>query len=123
MLLIYHQKNISSQHMNWITITDESEIQTIFKSEDYAIIYKHSPSCMTSLMAYRQLKAEVQKATEIDIPLYIVDVLKNRKEARAIADAFDVRHESPQILLVKAGACVYDTSHENVSLKAVLKHV
>lgn len=109
--------------MNWITITDETEVQNIYKSEEYSIIYKHSPSCMTSLMAYRQLKSEVQKAQEVDIPLYIVDVLKNRKEARAIATAFDVQHESPQLLLVKAGTCVYDTSHENVSLKAVLKHV
>jgi len=109
--------------MNWITITDESEVQDIYKSEDYSIIYKHSPSCMTSLMAYRQLKAEVQKASEINIPLYIVDVLKNRKEARAIATAFDVQHESPQILLVKGGACIYDTSHENVSLKAVLNNI
>lgn len=109
--------------MNWIAITDEAEVQRIFKSEEYSIIYKHSPSCMTSLMAYRQLKAEVQRAADIDIPLYIVDVLKNRQESRAIATAFDVQHESPQILLVKNGSCIFDTSHENVSLGTVLEQL
>ena len=40
--------------MNWITINSEEEVERISKSEDYAIIYKHSPRCMTSLMAYRK---------------------------------------------------------------------
>lgn len=109
--------------MNWITITDENQIQGIFESEDYAIIYKHSPRCMTSLMAYRQLKSEVSGATDNETPLYIVDVISNRRESQAIAQIFNVVHQSPQILVVKNGQSVYDTSHENVSLRGALQHV
>jgi bacillithiol system protein YtxJ len=109
--------------MNWITITDENQIQGIFESEDYAIIYKHSPRCMTSLMAYRQLKSEVSGAANNDIPLYIVDVISNRRESQAIAQIFNVEHQSPQILVVKNGQSIYDTSHENVSLRGALQHV
>nr|WP_295925018.1 bacillithiol system redox-active protein YtxJ [uncultured Dyadobacter sp.] len=105
--------------MNWITINSEEEVDTIHKSADYSIIYKHSPRCMTSLMAYRQLKSEVS-ASDLGIPIYIVDVVQNRRESMAIANAFQVEHESPQILVVKNGECIYDASHEDVSLRASL---
>jgi bacillithiol system protein YtxJ len=109
--------------MDWISITDEEQVKDIFKSEDYAIIYKHSPMCMTSLMAYRQLKSEVNAAKDLNRPIYIVDVIKNRSESQYIASTFGVRHESPQILIVKNGENVFNTSHENVSLRAVLEHI
>ena len=103
--------------MNWITISSEAEVDHIYQSADYSMIYKHSPRCMTSLMAYRQLKSEVSAASHIHIPIYLVDVIQNRKESQAIANTFGVEHESPQLLVVKAGQCIYDASHEDVSLK------
>lgn len=109
--------------MNWITINSEEEVENIYKSADYSIIYKHSPRCMTSLMAYRQLKSEVSAIPHVDIPLYIVDVINNRKESMAIASNFQVEHQSPQILVVKNGECVYDASHEAISLKNTLSVV
>lgn len=106
--------------MNWVTINNEEEVNNIYNSPDYSIIYKHSPRCMTSLMAYRQLKSEVSAATGIEMPIYIVDVIQNRKESMAIANTFRVEHESPQILVVKNGECIYDASHEDVSLREPL---
>lgn len=103
--------------MKWIAINSEEEVEQIYKSPDYAIIYKHSPRCMTSLMAYRQLKSEVSAVSDVDIPLYIVDVISNRRESQAIASNFQVQHQSPQILVVKNGECLYDASHERVSLQ------
>lgn len=108
--------------MNWITINNEEEVQNIYKSDNYAIIYKHSPRCMTSLMAYRQLKSDVNSVPDVQIPLYIVDVIKNRKESMAIASNFKVEHESPQILVVKNGQCLYDASHEAISLMETLEY-
>jgi bacillithiol system protein YtxJ len=75
---------------------------------------------MTSLMAYRQLKSEVNAASDVQIPIYIVDVIQNRKESLAIANSFGIEHESPQILVVKNGECIYDASHEDVSLRSSL---
>lgn len=109
--------------MNWITITEQEQIQAIFDSKDFSIIYKHSPRCMTSLMAYRQLKSEVSAAAGEETPIYIVDVIGHRQVSQAIAQTFHVEHESPQIMVIKNGQSVYDTSHENVSLKEALMHV
>ncbi|KQS26809.1 bacillithiol system redox-active protein YtxJ [Dyadobacter sp. Leaf189] len=109
--------------MNWIAINSEEEVQKIHQSGEYSIIYKHSPRCMTSLMAYRQLKMDVSASPEISTPIYIVDVISNRKESMAIADSFRVQHQSPQILVVKNGECIYDASHEAVSLRDTLAHI
>ncbi|WP_439557566.1 bacillithiol system redox-active protein YtxJ [Dyadobacter sp.] len=109
--------------MNWIAINSEEEVQKIHHSGEYSIIYKHSPRCMTSLMAYRQLKMDVSASPEISTPIYIVDVISNRKESMAIADSFRVQHQSPQILVVKNGECIYDASHEAVSLRDTLSHI
>ncbi|WP_138476421.1 bacillithiol system redox-active protein YtxJ [Dyadobacter bucti] len=109
--------------MNWITVTSEEEVQGIYDSTDYSIIYKHSPRCMTSLMAYRQLKSEVSAVPNISVPIYIVDVISNRKESRVIADSFKVEHQSPQLLVVKNGECVYDSSHEDISLQDTFQFI
>jgi bacillithiol system protein YtxJ len=109
--------------MNWIAINSEEEVAKISQSAEYAIIYKHSPRCMTSLMAYRQLKMDVNAASNVETSIYIVDVISNRRESLAIADAFQVQHQSPQILVVKDGKCLYDASHEDVSLHDIMKHL
>ncbi|MCE7071951.1 bacillithiol system redox-active protein YtxJ [Dyadobacter sp. CY327] len=106
--------------MNWITINSTEEVERIYKSSEYAIIYKHSPRCMTSLMAYRQLKSDVSSVPDIDVPLYIVDVVNNRTESLSIANTFKIQHESPQLLVVKNGECVFDASHEDISLHDTL---
>lgn len=113
----------SAINMDWITITSEEQVQDIAKSNEPAIIYKHSPRCMTSLMAYRQLKSEVNGQGGLNLPIYIVDVISNRRESQFIAHTFDVEHQSPQILVVKNGQSVFDTSHEGVSLRTALTHL
>jgi bacillithiol system protein YtxJ len=104
--------------MNWIPLTNEQEIQDIIESDEYAVIYKHSTRCMVSLMALKKLKSEYN--SQFDLPFYMVDVISDREVARSVAAKFSVEHESPQLLLVKNGTCVYDASHEDVSLKPVL---
>lgn len=106
--------------MQWIAIQNEDDVTNIHQSADYALIYKHSPRCMTSLMAYRQLKMEVSNAQEVDVPLYIVDVISNRRESMFIANSFGVQHESPQLLVVKNGECLFEASHEDISLRDTL---
>lgn len=108
--------------MNWITINSTEEVEQIYNSSEYAIIYKHSPRCMTSLMAYRQLKSDVNTVPHVDVPLYIVDVVNNRTESMSIANSFKVQHESPQLLVVKNGECVFDASHEDISLRDTLSY-
>jgi bacillithiol system protein YtxJ len=39
--------------------------------------------------------------------------------SNAVADTFDVNHQSPQVLIIKDGECIYDTSHMGISYQEI----
>jgi bacillithiol system protein YtxJ len=47
--------------------------------------------------------------------VYFLDLISNREVSNAIAQKFSVHHESPQLLLIKNGECIYETSHGEIS--------
>jgi bacillithiol system protein YtxJ len=103
--------------MNWIPLKTEAELNQILTSNGPAVIYKHSTRCSISLMAFRKLKMEGGLGE--NYPHYIVDVIQDRPLSQHIAQVLQVQHESPQILLVKDGACIYNASHEEVSFSEI----
>ena len=64
-------------------------------------------------------KSRLEKAwdfTNDEITPYYLDLLEYRHISNAIAEKLNVFHESPQVLLVKNGECVYDASHLDISV-------
>ena len=45
---------------------------------------------------------------------YFLDIIKYRELSNAIADSFEIRHESPQLLVVKNGKVIADDSHYGI---------
>ena len=63
--------------------------------------------------------------SESDIIPFHLDLLMNRSLSAQIAETFQVVHESPQLLLIKNGDCIYETSHLDINtpeLKEALNH-
>jgi bacillithiol system protein YtxJ len=54
------------------------------------------------------------KADEVEV--YYLDLLQYRSISNEIAERFGVYHESPQLLLIQNGSCVYDASHLDISV-------
>ena len=48
-----------------------------------------------------------------------MDLLNYREVSNQIATLFEVEHQSPQVLLIKDGACVYHASHNAIDAQAV----
>ena len=80
---------------------------------DLAIIYKHSSRCPTSTMAMRQVKDFMAKNP--DIPVYVVDVIRDRALSRQLADDLGVQHQSPQVVVLKKGTLQAHGSHYDIS--------
>ena len=106
--------------MNWIEITDEaqlSDVKNLSKNKPQ-LIFKHSTRCSISSMA----KSRLERGTAPDgIDFYYVDLIKNRNISQAVAATFDVSHESPQVLLIKNGECVYDESHSGITMDEIVE--
>jgi bacillithiol system protein YtxJ len=50
-----------------------------------------------------------------DVPFYYLDLLNYRSISDAIALRFDVAHQSPQLLLIRKGKCVFSETHDSIS--------
>lgn len=75
------------------------------------VIYKHSATCGVSSWARREIK---QLDNPDDPPIFEVVVQEARPLSNAIAQHFQIRHESPQAILVKSGNAIFNTSHGGV---------
>ena len=83
-------------------------------------IFKHSGACGTSAQAYDELEAFLQDGGS-DADLYVVDVLANRQLSQAITARFRVRHESPQVLVIRNAEVRWHGSHFGVTAENVRK--
>ena len=78
-------------------------------SEPLAVIYKHSPICPTSSIAYGEMRSLRQFHREI--PFYVVDVVHSRPLSRYIAERLGVVHASPQAIILRGGVAAWHGSH------------
>lgn len=101
--------------MNWIPLTTEAQFDQILEksAEKPQVIFKHSTRCGTSSMVLSRL----ERSTAPDsIDFYFLDLIAYRNLSNKISEKLNVYHESPQILLIKNGECIYDESHMGISM-------
>ncbi len=105
--------------MNWISLQDEDQLTEINEKSNIRpqVIYKHSTRCGISSM----VKARLDKAKlPEDVDYYFLDIIHYRGFSNRIAETFNVYHESPQVLVIRNGECVYDESHTGINAQEIL---
>lgn len=108
--------------MNWIELTSAEQLAGIKELKGYSLLFKHSTRCSISLIVKKTLEREWEQAADT-VNLYYLDLLNFRPISAQIAANYDIRHESPQALLIKDGQCVYHASHDNISAEDILKQI
>jgi bacillithiol system protein YtxJ len=115
---IFSDASTKDNHENplrWNTLTEIKQLDEL-QSESHetpVLIFKHSTRCGISRMALKQFEKEYN-LSEDDAKPYFLDLLAYRPISSEIADRFSVIHQSPQLLLIKNGKCVYDASHSGI---------
>lgn len=106
--------------MNWNPLTHVSQIPSIdAESEnETVVIFKHSTRCSISSTALARIERKWQ-ATQ-PLKWYYLDLLQYREISNKLAEHYDVEHQSPQVLLIKNGTCVYTASHLDIDLDHIL---
>ena len=59
--------------------------------------------------------------TPDEMDFHFLDLIKYRSVSNRIADDFKVYHESPQILVIKNGECIYDESHSGIEMEEIVE--
>lgn len=104
--------------MNWIQLSQEKQLAEISErsKERPQVIFKHSTRCNISSVAKNRLdKAGAPEGVDF----YYLDLINHRNISNYIAELYKVRHESPQVLVIKNGECIYDESHMGISMQQI----
>ncbi|MBN8851242.1 MAG: thioredoxin family protein [Sphingobacteriales bacterium 50-39] len=106
--------------MNWIPLQSESQLEDILKNSSHRpqVIFKHSTRCSTSALVKNRLERAPQPQDK-EIEFYYLDLLSHRPISNKIAETFRVHHESPQVLIIRNGKCIYDESHLGISMDEI----
>jgi bacillithiol system protein YtxJ len=78
------------------------------------IIFKFSPSCPISLRKESEFDDWVSQR---EIEYVKVNVISERDISNKIAEIFNIKHESPQIIFIENGKPAYFASHYDIDLK------
>lgn len=108
----------------WNKIPESGDIEVILQNskDKPQLIYKHSHRCSICVLAKEELE-EVGIELNSITDLYMVNVINQREESNAIASKLNVRHESPQVIILKDQEIVWKGSHWNVKGKEILEQL
>ena len=84
-----------------------------------ALVYKHSTRCPVSTAAYHEVQALLRERP--DAPVWIVDVIVQRRLSQEVEGRTGVVHESPQAIVLAAGEVLWDGSHFEVTADALAR--
>ena len=104
--------------LHWKTLTSNADVDALIvrSHEIPCLIFKHSTRCAISTIAKMRLDDEWDFAPEVIEPYYL-DLIQYRSVSLYIAETFEVYHESPQVLLISDGVCIYDASHLDITIE------
>ena len=105
--------------MNWKNLENETELENLvsFSYTKPQVIFKHSTRCSISTIA----KNRIDKVDSTDIDFNYLDLIAHRSLSNLIAQKFNVHHESPQVLLIKNGECIFDESHNSIYFQEIVE--
>jgi bacillithiol system protein YtxJ len=99
------------------SIASEAELAEALAAP-IAVLYKHSPICPTSTMAYEEIRVLRRQR---EVPVFLVDVVGSRPLSRRIAERVGVMHASPQVIILLAGVAVWCASHFEVEAEQMVR--
>lgn len=96
----------------WKKLLAESDKQPV-------LLMKHSTRCPISAGAHDEFMKHVQVEALPDVRYAQVLVVEHRPVSNAVAEDTGVKHESPQVLLLKDGKAVWNISHWRITAEAL----
>ncbi len=108
--------------MNWIPLTTEEQFSELLeRSKDkLQLIYKHSTRCSLSTVIKQALDDEDPPP---GVDFYFLNVIADRALSGKIARHLHIHHESPQVILLKDGECVFSQSHFSITMDEIRREV
>jgi bacillithiol system protein YtxJ len=108
--------------MHWIHLTAEDQLQKIIvkSQEKPQVIFKYSSCCHFSEVVFQRLQKNCCSGL---IDFHFLDLNDYNHISEKVSQTFGVLHQSPQILVIHEGQCIFHESHPDISMEGILQHV
>jgi bacillithiol system protein YtxJ len=93
------------------------QFEDLLKQEDKFLFLKHSLTCPISHAAYQEYVKYAE--SNQSVPAYYLAVQDSRPLSNELAEKFNIKHESPQVLLIKNGSAVWNASHWKITNRSL----
>lgn len=99
---------------NFAPVTDLQTLDSLVEQSNNApvVLFKHSTTCPISMSAYQEM-------SRLDAPVSLIVVQRSRDISREIETRTGIRHESPQVIILRHGQPVWSASHFDITADAV----
>ena len=113
-----NQENSYEHLLKKYTVDD---INFMSSSDKKVLILKHSPRCIVSKTIMKQFMTLYLSSSEKFYYL-VVDVIDNRILSNEIAEKYKIIHQSPQVLVIDNGKCVYSKSQNEINFNEIYEN-
>lgn len=112
----------NSEHRpsTWKDLTDLDQLDKIWdETDEHAVaIFKHSTRCSISFHMMHRLESDWDLNPD-DCSFYFLDLVQYRAISNEVASRSGVRHQSPQLIVIKDRKAIYDASHGSISVDSL----
>ncbi|MHB1651800.1 MAG: bacillithiol system redox-active protein YtxJ [Desulfitobacteriaceae bacterium] len=97
----------------WDNVLDESSRRPI-------VLFKHSTACPVSARAWKEVQAFIRENAD-EVLVAIVKVIESRPVSNQVTEDLGIKHESPQVMLLRDRQVSWHTSHNAVTQDQIKK--
>lgn len=84
------------------------------------ILFKHSLTCPVSTAGFREFEKYLEGRQDSDDAVFaLIQIQKQRPLSNRVAEVTDVRHESPQALVMQNGRVLWHASHWGITVASL----
>lgn len=111
----------SEKNPLWKYIQSEEDLNKAIENSftSKIAIFKHSTSCFISKTVLKNFEKEIENSDH-KAELYFLDLLAHRSISNKIASDLNIRHESPQLLVIENGKVINSASHQHISADQIV---
>lgn len=107
--------------MNWNQLLSTGQVDQLLTEnvERTSLIFKHSTRCSISATALDRLQRKWKLEEVKNLDTYFLDLIQYREVSNYLAEKLNIQHQSPQVLIVKDGRCIYNESHFGINYEEI----
>lgn len=109
--------------MEWNKLNEIEQLEEINKAsfEAPVMIFKHSTRCSISSSALNRVERNWNnEQDDIKVKPYYLDLIAYRNISNEIAKKWNIEHQSPQVLIIKNGTCIYTETHMGINYEEII---